>query len=99
MHVRRRHLLRTDFAFALALSLAAFALPARAFAQAATLTGTVVDRGNQRPLANARVRATALPETTQVQTTATDESGQFRMELPAGRSYRVDIARLDYAPW
>src|SRR5262249_14845764 len=102
MHARCRALLRPAFAFALATSLAALMLlppPGPARAQAGAWSGTVTARATGNPLPNARVRATALADTTDERTTATGDDGRFRLLGLAARAYRVEVARVGYAPW
>jgi outer membrane receptor protein involved in Fe transport len=81
----------------LAFSAALAALPAAAHAQAGTVTGTVVEAANGRPLASVRVTLHPAGDTSAVAGAQTDAAGRFRIQAAPGR-YSLRAALLGYSP-
>jgi TonB-linked SusC/RagA family outer membrane protein len=76
--------------FALLLGL----VPGTAHAQGGTISGTVIDQGSQRPLANAQVAVQGQPGRGAV----TDASGHFRISGVTGTTVTVEARLIGYAP-
>jgi hypothetical protein len=67
-----------------------------ASASAQTVTGTVVDAANARPLGGAAV--SVLTGNTTVGVRRTNDSGRFEIPVPAAGAYTVRVVRLGHAP-
>ncbi|HEX6911823.1 MAG TPA: carboxypeptidase regulatory-like domain-containing protein, partial [Longimicrobium sp.] len=85
--------LRAGLAAAL---LALFAAPAAARAQAATVTGTVVESPSGRPLAAVTVTLRSAADSTRAFGGTTDAAGRFRISNVAPGSYTLQAALLGY---
>jgi hypothetical protein len=81
----------------LAFSAALAAFPVSAHAQSGTVTGTVVEAANGRPLALVRVTLHAAGDTSAVAGAQTDAAGRFRIQAAPGR-YSLRAALLGYSP-
>lgn len=66
-------------------------------AQKCTLTGTVIDRDDRRPVIGALVQAIDLKDTTKSFSVITNENGKFRIEDLKAKNYRVRVRSLSYS--
>ena len=78
--------------------LALVAAPAAARAQAATVTGTVVEAASGRPLASVTVTLRSTADSTRAAGGTTDAAGRFRIANVAPGRYTLQAALLGYTP-